>query len=526
MMRKTRTLAALLLATLVGLVCVPNAGAQPRNAVGGAQQTVHIPAGGTELFRGLLDKEGIQPVRSNDIWINDDIIVIVIGSTAPQNWSRQPLLYARQALQHNGAVLIATDQSTRFHEFDRNPDFHEPITQVSGNVVVAAWGDCHQPERGVLHDDTPYVVPISPEERLRDGEKPDRVWSLFRGLTKLATNEPSYLDEPRQYRNEYQHPLARLPRSTKFPGGQRFRSPPLFALGGDGPAAWNGQPGYSFLAVADASVYINQMVMEPGTDNLEFLIRTIEYLQGPEKKRQRCLFFENGRIVEKFDGLRSALAKPKPKIPPEAVPNVGPLFGRNQDKLVKFLDEKADEMQSKDALHRLAVGPPGSGRERRNYGDFLEVMVVLIAIAGTLFLLSRTLRAKQPLDVPPPPNAGAGAAATGPPGVFDRRQRELVRRNNLYEPVRNLMREFFDSVGAPPNPGPRLPRLIIDARAVRKPDSLRQALHDMWRIAYGQPMHISAQRWFELEPYFNRLRRAHEDGKWRFASEERVAARA
>jgi hypothetical protein len=65
-----------------------------------------------------------------------------------------------------------------------------------------------------------------------------------------------------------------------------------------------------------------------------------------------------------------------------------------------------------------------------------------------------------------------------------------------------------------------MPRLVIDARAVRKPDSLRQALRDMWRLAYGPPMYVSAQRWFELEPYFERLRRAHEDGKWRFAADE------
>jgi hypothetical protein len=101
--------------------------------------------------------------------------------------------------------------------------------------------------------------------------------------------------------------------------------------------------------------------------------------------------------------------------------------------------------------------------------------------------------------------------------VFERRQRELVRRNNLFEPVRNLMREFFDANGAPPDAGPQMPHAIIDHRAVRKPESLRRALRDMWRIAYGPPMHISAQRWFELEPYFDRLRRAHEDGKWRFA---------
>ena len=119
-------------------------------------------------------------------------------------------------------------------------------------------------------------------------------------------------------------------------------------------------PGYSFLAVADSSVYINQMVMEPGTDNLEFTLRTIEYLQGPGRYRKRCVFFENGRVVDKFDGLRSALAKPKPKIPPEAMPNLGPMFGKNQDKLVEWADAMADSLQKRDTLHRSLVGEPGS----------------------------------------------------------------------------------------------------------------------------------------------------------------------
>jgi hypothetical protein len=106
--------------------------------------------------------------------------------------------------------------------------------------------------------------------------------------------------------------------------------------------------------------------------------------------------------------------------------------------------------------------------------------------------------------------------------VFDRRQKELVRRNNLYEPVRNLMREFFVAAGAPSDAGPRMPRIVV-SREVRKPDSLRLALRDMWRVAYGPPVYISAQRWFELEPYFERVRKAHADGKWQFELAEAEA---
>jgi hypothetical protein len=382
-------------------------------------------------------------------------------------------------------------------------------------MVRADLADAHRND-----PDCPYVVPVSPDELPDPPAKPGRVWSVFRGLTRLATNQPTYIDGWQGPRGEYQYPLARLPKSSFDAwGGRRFAAPPLFAVGGDGTPRWAGEPGYAFLAVADSSVFINQMVMEPDADNLKFALRTIEYLQGPGKHRKRCVFFENGRVVEKFDGLREAVAKPRPKIPPGAVPPIGPQIGRNQDKLVDLVDALADEWQRKDALHRMMVGEPGSERERNRFGGWVEAVAVVLAISISFFLLRRSWRARQPLDVPPPPSTGAGAASTGPPGVFDRRQKELARRNNLYEPVSRAMRAFFDSVGAPPDPGPRIPRLEISDE-VRKPGSLRQAIRDMWRIAYGPPAPITAQRWFELEPYFERLKQAHADGKWRFVGDD------
>jgi hypothetical protein len=518
----SRSLSAALVAALGALYLSPTAQAQPRRAPAAAPP-VQIPGGGTELFRAFLDREGIEPVRANTAWIDEDTIVVVFGTTAQQpQHALDPMAMARQAIQNRGAVLIASESPTLLLESDKRPwPPGNEITQINGASVTADPHDCHQPEPPFQHRDTPYVVPVSPDERLQADDKPGRVWGVFRGLGKIATNDPSYINNF-QFRNEFEHPLARLPKSSRT-AGQRFPNPPLFAVGGDGPPVAAGlRDGYSFLVVADASAYINQMVMEPGTDNLEFALRTVEYLQGPDKTRKRCLFFENGQVVERFDGLRTALAKPKPKIPPEAVPNVGPIFGRNQEALIKALDERADRMQAEDWAHRTAVGTPGSAHERNSYADWIVGAAVLLAIRGAWLLLARTWAARQPLDVPPAPNTGAGAASTGPPGVFERRQRELVRRNNLYEPVRNLMREFFESAGAPPAPGPRLPPLTIDHRAVRKPESLRQALRDMWRLAYGPPTPISAQRWFELEPYFNRLRRAHADGKWRFVGPDEM----
>lgn len=516
MTRARRPLPLLALAAGLVALAAPAARAQrfppPPDA---QQQPVSIPAGGTDLFRALMDKEGIQPVTPRDLnnmaWATDDLIVVVIGSPHPWEFHKDPLRWARSAVAANGAALIATDSSAQTL---RAADNQQAATFTGGGVRVD-WLSGHHND-----PDCPYAVPVSPDEFLKPGQTPGPVWGLFRGLERLATNQPTSIDLPNGFGGEYRYPLARFPKGAfDATFGRRFAAPPLLAVGGDGERQWTGRPGFSFLAVADSSVFINQMVMEQNADNLEFTLRTIEYLQGPDKGRKRCLFFENGRVVERFDGLRSALAKPKPKIPPDAMPNVPGLIGRNQDKLVDMANGMADQFQTKDGLHNMLVGRPGSDGERRAAARWLEVLCVFAAIAVTIFLLRRTLRAKQSADAPPPPNTGAGHASTGPPGVFDRRQKELVRRNNLYEPVRNLMREFFDAVGAPPNPGPKLPTLEI-SDAVRKPESLRQAIRDMWRIAYGPPQPISAQRWFELEPYFDRLRKAHADGKWRFVTDE------
>jgi hypothetical protein len=95
----------------------------------------------------------------------------------------------------------------------------------------------------------------------------------------------------------------------------------------------------------------------------------------------------------------------------------------------------------------------------------------------------------------------------------------------VYEPVRDLVREFFVSLGIHGDQGPRHPKLVV-SDVVRKPDSLRQAVRDFWKLAYGPPQEMSVGRWRELEAYFVRLRDAHADGKWRFVMPDSPVASA
>ncbi len=508
---------SLVFVAVVSLCAVPTAHAQRNRpqVQPPPQPVVQIPASGTELFRGLLLKADIEPVTRNDLRNfneHSELIVIVFGTPVPFNvFDQNPesLQRARRVIAAGGAALIASDVQLPIYASGQTPFNDNPIGQFTGLSVVTDANDSHKP-----FDTCPYVVPVSPEELRQPKLKPGPVWGLFRGLSKVATNQPTTIQLTR-YLREYQYPLAVLPKSaTDAANGQQLPSR-LFAVGGDGQ---NGEE-YSFLAMADQSVFINQMLLEEGTDNLELAIRTIEYLRGPEKTRKKCLFYENGQLIEKFDTLRNALAQTPPKLPPSSMPNLGSLLGKNQDKFIELLDAKADEFQSNDVVHKMLVGQPGSERERVSAARWVEILVTVLSIMVVVFLLRRMMSVRAPHNVPPPPNTGAGAASTGPPGVFDRREKELVRRNNLYEPVHNLLREFFISVGASHNPGPRIPKLEI-SKQVRKTESLRQAIRDMWRIAFGPPMTITANRWLELEPYFRRLQQAHADGKWRFVTDE------
>jgi hypothetical protein len=61
---------------------------------------------------------------------------------------------------------------------------------------------------------------------------------------------------------------------------------------------------------------------------------------------------------------------------------------------------------------------------------------------------------------------------------------------------------------------------VVISDAVRKPDTLRQALRDIWAVAYGRPAAVTAVRWAALEPLLGRALAAHREAKWRFVEAE------
>jgi hypothetical protein len=285
-----------------------------------------------------------------------------------------------------------------------------------------------------------------------------------------------------------------------------------FAVAGVGPDQTVRRP-YRFLAMADQAVLLNRLIADPTTDNLEMARRVVTFLQDPGGvNRTRCLFVQAGEVMEHFD-TAYRFATPRPPVPPIALPP----WEKVERLLVDGANNLIDKAEENDALNRMALGPESDpDRRNRNLVGLLQGLLVAGSVWAVVFVLRRVWRARQPGDQPRPPTVG-GAPKPGPAGIFNRRQQELLRRNNLYEPVRDLLRDFFTAAGAPPDAGRHPSHLVFDGTG-GKPARLRRAIDELWRIAYGRPTVVTVHQWQDLEPKFEMVRLAFEDGTWRFES--------
>ena len=494
----------------LALVATPIAAQPPRAAEEPKQPTVS--ADGTDVFQYLLDRAKLKPVTASEAnrmgrW--DDVVVIVLGNTnTANNLPKFPVPLASDAIRGGGAALIASDGQTRFDSLPNSRDFNRGDTRIP-NGSVAGGNRTRRESLFLGQQNMPFAVPLEPPP----GRPPGPEWNLFPGLNRIATNRPAFILAPNP-RGEFGSLLASYSddcdiSSPETGKGAVNQEKHFFAVGG------SVRNGYRFLALADPSVFINQMMLasdERGNvDNLEFGVRTVKYLAERDDggRRTRCLLIQDGTVVEDFSALRRMMQPPLP------MPNIMAM----QDKLTDIGNKLIDNFEEKDVANKTLLGSQDEQRNER-FKLVMRGLLALLLIRAIWYLIRRTWMAKRPADGPPPPAGGLPPPpdrGQKPRGIFDRRQKELFRRNNLYEPVRTIVREMFLAAGAPEDPGKRLPEVEI-SEVVARPDTLVDALTDLWKIAYGPPRVVTVQRWKLLEPLFERVRQAHADGKWRFVN--------
>ncbi len=502
----TRRLSAFVLASLV-LAVTPAAARQPR-ADGPNGPT--ISADGTEVFQYLLDRAKIQPVKASEVHNlgrYDNVIVIILGDPSRGNF-RQQLTLANDVVRAGGAVLIASDSSVVLANAFR----HSGISVIMGSPT-SGGPDTKEKSLFMGRSNFPFVVPL-PQPANASGAQ----WELFKDLARIATNKPSYIVSP-EPRGELAAPLATFPDDCvvwePFAGFKPVdEDRHFFAVGGSGahPDTFRD---YRFLALADPSVFINQMMLADDplngrTDNLEFAARAIGFLAAEDGRRTRCLFYQNGEIVERFDTLRSMMRPPLP------MPNIWAM----QEKLTDLGNKVIDHFETNDTANKAFVGSGDAERNRR-FKFIIEFVLAMLCVRAGWYLVKRLWISRRKPDGPSAVAGGLPPTSQGdrPAGVFDRRQRELLRRNNLSEPIRTLVREMFAEANAPTDAGKKLPKVVI-SDVVSRPETLREALTDLWKIAHGPPRVVTVQRWNLLEPLFDRVRTAHAEGKWRFVERD------
>jgi hypothetical protein len=480
---------------------------------GPQQQPQPLAYEGKEVFRWLLHRADIRPFTEPELrqMTNrpdfSDAMVIVLGSSRfGFAGAHQTQFWVQRAARHGGAVLIATNSS---EPLGLDASFHVPSSMFTGFHVLGPPA-----ARFDGRSDSVIVQPVPP------GGRSGPAWQLFGGdrvLRRVVARQPTTLAVHPEAR-ELLPALARMPADSRYRFGEAriLREESAFVVGGAGLHPDTHRP-YRVLAVGDAHVFSNGLMVSTDdggpTDNLEFAERVVSFLaeEDGERRRTKCLLIVDGQTVTNFDELTRLLRPPPPpiKLPP---------FDQLQPKIVDFGNQILDKIQENDVPNKLMVGQnPDEPGSRLRY--LFAGLAVAAAVWAVVSLVRRVWKARQPTDLAPPPPGGRPPPPTdGAPGVFGRRGKELAARDNLLEPARAACREFFDAIEAPDG-GPRLPKVVI-SDVVRRTDTLRQALRDLWTVAYGRPAPVTAMRWAALEPLLARALAAHRDGKWRFVEPE------
>jgi hypothetical protein len=489
MTRRARTV------TLLGLVAilaaVPAAPAQTR-PVQRRERSEFLE--GTHAFRRILydaaRKGNLTPLSREDALTEPRrTLIVVLGDPDPLRAVEQRTGATLLAfVQNGGALLVATDQRTA-HTLE--PNFGVSVT---GDILTLAQPDDETAFRGMK--ECPYVQPewntrsnlFEPAPPAFRGERPKPV----------ASNLPSRLSRSGR-------PARGLPALAHLPGPfQGQAGPAEFAAGGEGRA------GGRVLIMADHSVFINEMLLQPDNGNIDFAYRCADWLlTGPDGRRDRILFYEDGAVRIDFDIPLKSL--PPPPLPPP-------------DTLLGMLDETVHAMEEEGTFARLEEDDffNGTVEDLMRSAPFWErtapewkLWTLLVVAASAVLGLYAFVRLGTFRHRPDAtgPALGALLRRQAPAGaVMEQRHDALLRDGNVWEAARELARHLLASAGASLDAGSLLPALAVRGGWWRR-WRVRRLWARLWQLARSaRPVRVSPRRFARLTVEVEFLRTALADG--------------
>lgn len=462
-----------------------------------------LPPNGTEIFRGLLEVNGIKPWNSSGQGMPtaaENILVIVYGDPGPQAGTIRNLVGSYHAVvalrgpyDLDQIVLGSKDRMT-----DTEFMATEPATKPE--VLPDPQGQ-----------QCPFVVPLASANLLDRLESSSR--NPFGPFTRIATRQPSMIR--RAPRNEpvlgmIFEPVATLPRTVR--NRHALGAPPdrrdVFAILGERPvlSVRNGQRTESkrlTVIMADEHPFSNGLLALDGTDNLAFAMGMIKNFKA--RGVMQCLFFEYGEPKTSFDDVKFRLT---PSVPPLPIPPppIADMIA------TQIADQAADQMDKSNFLNNVF-------RERPLWLGRLIAFGLGVILIGLTWTVVRRVwgRFHQPDQVPMPvhPFAKIKTAA----GMVGQLQRDVIVGGDYGPVVRDYLRDLFVALGYDPQPGTPMPALPPPLKYEGKRENAGRLIQDFaaaWRI-YAAEDRISLAMWKELEPKLVKLWKSAQAGRWRFA---------
>jgi len=477
---------------------------------------------------------------------------IAVSGAGIELWSAVLHLHGLQSWEEEAkvpwseAVVIHLGRDLRYLVREGDPRREEflAVLRGGGGVLIATDGELELPELGLrfqrgsvqcndermTHRNRPSCLYLVPQEALRwPGVVPEgggrgrdsEPEQLMQGLHRVSCNVSGYL--LLAPKTSLLQPLARFPPGSYRHDEMDGKDLPLpasaiFAAGGQWSRTVPGAPPATVVALADHSVFINQMLMEAGTDNWELARRVAVCLRGSPPRRW-CRMYVNGSRVSSREVLQALLSAPVPSVPPVPPPPPSglPDFWAVQKTLTDLGNRAIQTAQERDLPNTLLLGSPEFPLQRQARWAALLKLAVILMLAGALGLLWRGIQqSRTPESLP----VRIGRRSSQPfRGGWFQRQLPGPPESEWSEVMRRVLRDFFIQAGAGDPASNPAPPIVVVSQVPQAEKWLRQ-LQTLWRYAREPTLRLSLQQWSQWERVLEELMQAQREGLWRLTPAE------
>ncbi len=430
---------------------------------------------GTQAFRYILNQRHFKPVLSADDAVREPqhTLIVVFGDTSVLD--ALPVRVA-DFVKDGGAVLIATDRARPYRPGDGSWQDQLGVQVVEQPVLAQSESSCYQ-----RFKECPFVLPADLGSLPFFDDLQARVATNRAGfLRKSPRKNIPFLQDAAIFTPGCFSSQAELPMEKS---GIYLR----FAVAGK----WGGG---RILVLADHSVFINNMMLQRDTGNADFAFNCLDWLREGRVRRDRCLFYDDGQIVDDFNV--------PVRIPPPELPDI--------PDPVAFADQLIAGLEDENMHNRMLL-------ELIDFRDLLKWTALILTGALMVYGVHRIVRSRHRQDAAAPLLAPTLARLTPASSGLAARKQALLAEGNLWQPAQTLARDFFESaLGVSAAQYQTLPHFDIKENWLTR-RALQKLIEHLWRLAYGTtPERVTPTAFAHLAVQVDNLHTALAEGNLRF----------